>query len=156
MDLHRAYRVLGLSPDATPDEARQAFRDLAQVWHPDRFGHNERLRDKAARNLQRINEAFDVVRQRTPNTPMPRRSVLDMTLDAVRDLGDIMHTAVSSGPTVTPRRGPAVLGLGSIERTGQHRATRHRRRRRYRIATVAVALFVVLSCAAAAVAFWVW
>lgn len=151
MDVHRAYRVLGLSPDATTAEVQEAYRDLAQVWHPDRFAHNERLREKAARNLQRINEAFAIVRDRKPDAPMPRRSVFDMTLDAVRDLGDIMQTAVSSGPTVRPRSGPAVLGLGTIERTGHHRVP-HRRRRTAR----AVLMIVAVTAIGAGVALTVW
>ena len=153
MDIHRAYRVLGLSPDATPAEVQEAYRDLAQVWHPDRFAHNERLREKAARNLQRINEAFEIARKRNPDAPMPRRSMLNMTMDAVRDLGDIMQTAVSAPPTVRPRTGPAVLGLGTVERTGHHRMPRHRRRKGRAILTT-VALIVV--GAGLALTAWLW
>jgi curved DNA-binding protein CbpA len=150
VDVHRAYRVLGLSPDASAEAVREAYRDLAQVWHPDRFAHNERLRDKAARNLQRINEAFDLVRDRVPDAPMPRRSVIDMTLDTVRDLGDIMHTAVSGGPPLRPRRGPAVLGLGPIERTATHRVARRRKRRTSVRRTVGLAIVVLVLVAVAA------
>jgi curved DNA-binding protein CbpA len=150
VDVHRAYRVLGVSPDATLEEVREAYRDLAQVWHPDRFAHNDRLHEKAARNLQRINEAFALVRDRTPEAPMPRRSVLDLTLDTVRDLGDIMQTAVSGAPPVRARRGPAVLGLGTIERTAQHRTPRRRRRRSRTVALVAIVTLAALG------AVWIW
>ena len=57
LDTTQAYRVLGLVPGATMDEVKTAYRDLAQVWHPDRFPDNNRLRDKAQLTLQRINEA---------------------------------------------------------------------------------------------------
>lgn len=53
------YRALDLEPGASAEEVRAAWRDLAQVWHPDRFSNNERLRAKAERNLQRINEAYE-------------------------------------------------------------------------------------------------
>ncbi len=149
MDVHRAYRVLGLSADASAEEVREAYRDLAQVWHPDRFVHNERLRDKAARNLQRINEAFNLVRDRAPDAPMPRRSVFDMTLDTVRDLGDMMQTAVSGSPPLRARRGPAVLGLGPIERTATHRTARRRKRRSSGVAVgVTIVVIVVVAVAA--------
>lgn len=61
-DTTQAYRVLGLAPGATVDEVKTAYRDLAQVWHPDRFPDNNRLQEKAQQNLQRINEAYALLR----------------------------------------------------------------------------------------------
>ena len=61
-DTTQAYRMLGLAPGATVDEVKTAYRDLAQVWHPDRFPDNNRLREKAQQNLQRINEAYALLR----------------------------------------------------------------------------------------------
>lgn len=66
LDSTQAYRLLGLAPGATVDEVKVAYRDLAQVWHPDRFPDNDRLREKAQLNLQRINEAYAVLRDRPP------------------------------------------------------------------------------------------
>lgn len=66
MDTLRALRVLGLPPGATADEIQAAWRDLARVWHPDRFPHDERLRQKAGENLQRINAAHDALRDYDP------------------------------------------------------------------------------------------
>ena len=71
LDTTQAYRVLGLTPGATVDEVKTAYRDLAQVWHPDRFPDNNRLRDKAQRNLQRINEAYALLRDLQPVPPVP-------------------------------------------------------------------------------------
>jgi hypothetical protein len=62
LDTTQAYRMLGLAPGATVDEVKTAYRDLAQVWHPDRFPDNNRLREKAEQNLQRINEAYALLR----------------------------------------------------------------------------------------------
>jgi curved DNA-binding protein CbpA len=67
MDPSRAYRVLGLPSDSSKEEVREAYRDLAQVWHPDRFTHSERLAAKAEKNLKRINEAFEVLRNCKPS-----------------------------------------------------------------------------------------
>jgi len=33
-------KVLGLARGATPDDYRQAYKDLVEVWHPDRLAHN--------------------------------------------------------------------------------------------------------------------
>jgi hypothetical protein len=58
LPLQDALKTLGLKPAATPDEIRQAYRDLVKVWHPDRFGNDARLRAKAEEQLKRINAAF--------------------------------------------------------------------------------------------------
>jgi hypothetical protein len=70
IDPTQAYRVLGLHPGATLDEVKTAFRDLAQVWHPDRFPENDRLREKAMQNQMLINEAYAVLQKYRPK-PSP-------------------------------------------------------------------------------------
>lgn len=57
-DLSAYYRVLDLRPGASLAEIKTAWRDLAQVWHPDRFTGNERLQKKAEETLKEINEAY--------------------------------------------------------------------------------------------------
>lgn len=61
-DLGRYYEILGIVRGASPQEIKQAWRDLAQVWHPDRFPGNPRLRKKAQETLKQVNEAYDVLR----------------------------------------------------------------------------------------------
>ena len=61
-ELARSYQVLGLQSDVTAEEARQAYRDLVNVWHPDRFGHDERLRLKAQEKLKEINAAYEIIK----------------------------------------------------------------------------------------------
>ncbi len=63
------YRELELSPDASAEQVREAWRDLAQVWHPDRFAGNERLQSKAQERLKRINEAYQALRHGAPDPP---------------------------------------------------------------------------------------
>lgn len=55
----RCCRVLGLEPGTSLEEVKSAYRDLVNVWHPDRFGHNERLRSKAEEQLKEINRAYE-------------------------------------------------------------------------------------------------
>ncbi|MDA0207104.1 MAG: pentapeptide repeat-containing protein [Acidobacteria bacterium] len=57
-DLSAYYRILDLPPGASMAEVKTAWRDLAQVWHPDRFTGNERLQKKAEEALKEINEAY--------------------------------------------------------------------------------------------------
>jgi uncharacterized protein YjbI with pentapeptide repeats len=61
-DLGRCYFLLGLEPGANPEQLKEAWRDLAQVWHPDRFGGNERLQLKAQEKLKEINQAYEKLR----------------------------------------------------------------------------------------------
>jgi len=61
-DMHRYYEILGLSPDASIEARKQAYKDLVKVWHPDRFSHNPRLQQKAQKKLQEINEAYEKIK----------------------------------------------------------------------------------------------
>ncbi|UCD23786.1 MAG: J domain-containing protein [Gemmatimonadota bacterium] len=148
MDINRAYKVLGLYPGASKDDVKRAYRDLAQVWHPDRFEHNERLAEKAQKNLKRINEAFALLKDYDPPPDARPPSRLGQTFSAVKDLGDMLTTRI---PGVRrPRRGrrPVVLGLGEIERTG----VSYRRKRKskawifwFLVAVVTVAVILWLA-----------
>src|SRR6266542_3470030 len=60
--LDHYYYVLGIDPSASPAELTRAHRDLAQVWHPDRFTANPRLQRMAEEKLRQINEAYTVLR----------------------------------------------------------------------------------------------
>ena len=53
-----AYRVLGVSADATEEQIRQAYHDLARVWHPDRFQSDPRLQEIAQERLREIIAAY--------------------------------------------------------------------------------------------------
>jgi hypothetical protein len=53
-----ALDVLALRPGATSVEIKEAYRDLVKVWHPDRFGSDTRLRQKAEDRLKLITTAY--------------------------------------------------------------------------------------------------
>jgi len=58
---NEALDVLALRPGASAVEIKGAYRDLVKVWHPDRFGSDPRLREKAEDKLKEINEAYMVL-----------------------------------------------------------------------------------------------
>jgi len=61
MDPRNHYRALEIDRSATLEEAKQAYRDLIAVWHPDRYTHNPRLQAKAVEKMKTLNAAFEVV-----------------------------------------------------------------------------------------------
>jgi len=57
-----AYLELFDLPDCfTEAQLKQAYRDLVQVWHPDRHAHHERLRNKAEEKMKEINQAYEAL-----------------------------------------------------------------------------------------------
>lgn len=62
MTKETAFQTLGISEDASPQQIKQAWRDMLAVWHPDKHMGNERLRRKAEEQTKRINEAYDRIK----------------------------------------------------------------------------------------------
>lgn len=72
MDIRRGLQILELDRAATPEQVRQAYKDMVNVWHPDRFSHNPRLKTKAEGKLKEINEAYTVVESFLASNSLPR------------------------------------------------------------------------------------
>jgi len=62
MNIRKSLELLEIGMNATEDEAKQAYKDLVSVWHPDRFSHNPRLKRKAEEKLKEANLAFETVK----------------------------------------------------------------------------------------------
>ena len=62
------YKVLGVSPDASDEEIKRAYRKLAKQYHPDLNPGDA----EAARKMQQVNAAYDQIKNpekyRTQNT----------------------------------------------------------------------------------------
>ena len=54
------YSVLGVSPNASDEEIKKAYRDLARKYHPDNY-HDNPLADLAQEKMKEINEAYDTI-----------------------------------------------------------------------------------------------
>ena len=61
MTRDEALSVLGLTSDAGREDIIAAYRELAQMLHPDKYGDSKRLRERAERQMRSINEARDVL-----------------------------------------------------------------------------------------------
>lgn len=54
------YKVLGVSPSATDEQIKEAYRELAKKYHPDSYQNNP-LADLASEKMSEINEAYDTI-----------------------------------------------------------------------------------------------
>lgn len=54
------YSILGISKDATDDEVKNAYRQLARKYHPDNYSDNP-LSDLAGEKMKEINDAYDAI-----------------------------------------------------------------------------------------------
>ena len=57
------YSVLGVSKNASDDEIKNAYRELARKYHPDNYTDNP-LSDLAGEKMKEINEAYDEIMSR--------------------------------------------------------------------------------------------
>ena len=60
--LQEAYRTLGIRETATDDEVRQAYREMALRYHPDRVAsQGEAAREEAEKKFREVTEARDII-----------------------------------------------------------------------------------------------
>jgi hypothetical protein len=56
-----ALRLLGLDEDATEDDIRLAYKEMAQILHPDKYADNRKLAERATEQFKHVNEAREVL-----------------------------------------------------------------------------------------------
>jgi len=57
------YAILKVSPNASDDEIKAAYRELVKKYHPDNYRDNP-LEDLAQEKLKEINEAYEEIQRR--------------------------------------------------------------------------------------------
>ena len=90
-DIEAAYKILGLSPGASPQEIKTAYHHAAQMYHPDKVaGLAPEFRELADSKMKEINAAYE-----------------ELTRTSGRDLPKDENTAATREPTqesVAPNR----------------------------------------------------
>ena len=84
------FEVLGVTPDASAEQIKTAYRELALRWHPDRFAE-EAAREAAEKQMMAINTAFAEAKKHVPQTAAPAPQAdgliaLDSILSDAREL----------------------------------------------------------------------
>ncbi|KAM0883455.1 hypothetical protein ACQ4PT_031641 [Festuca glaucescens] len=59
-DGRELYALLHLSPESSDEEIRRAYRQYAQIYHPDKY-QAPQMKDVATENFQRIRDAYEVL-----------------------------------------------------------------------------------------------
>jgi len=63
-DIFSAYNILEITPDATDEEIKKAYRRLAIQYHPDKVAHlGEDIRKSATEKFQKLNAAYDEIKK---------------------------------------------------------------------------------------------
>jgi cytochrome c-type biogenesis protein CcmH/NrfG len=61
--INRCFELLEISPDATYEEAKAAYRLMAQVWHPDKHSLNDKIHAKATSKFKELNAAWSDIQE---------------------------------------------------------------------------------------------
>jgi DnaJ like chaperone protein len=63
-DTTSAYRILEITPDATNDELKKAYRRMALKYHPDRLAHlGEDVQKASNAKFQEVNSAYEKIKK---------------------------------------------------------------------------------------------
>ncbi len=94
-ELNRCYEILGLKVGALPAEVKQAYRELAKLWHPDRFSDpQQKLR--AEEQIKKINQAYQALKFHQPEPFNSPASVNPETRNSERSTPSTAASASST------------------------------------------------------------
>lgn len=92
--------MLGLDEDASPEAIKAAYRETAQILHPDRFAGNKKLADRATEQFKHLQEAYEYLTS-------GRGASGASGADGRGSAGRSASTGASSGDSTSAQRGRA-------------------------------------------------
>lgn len=63
MNRIEALRILGLDEDASFDDIKVAYKEMAQILHPDRFSSSKKLQERATEQFKNLQEAYEFLKK---------------------------------------------------------------------------------------------
>lgn len=121
MNIRQCYTVLELPMRAPLEEVKLSYKDLVQVWHPDRFAHSPRLQEKAANKLQQLNEAYDRLKEH-----LERQSVQGAYGYGTANYGTASYGSTGYGAASQTANGSSSASNNGARRTATESAPRPR------------------------------
>ncbi|MCP4105533.1 MAG: RIP metalloprotease RseP [Desulfobacteraceae bacterium] len=80
MNTEQYFEILGIDRNMSPDEAKQAYKDLINRWYSDSKSDDIETRQKAEKKIKEINEAYEKVfpffNDDTEETPKTRKAFI--------------------------------------------------------------------------------
>lgn len=98
------YKILNVSPDASDEEVKKAYRTLARKYHPDNYADNP-LADLAQEKMKEVNEAYELIQKQ-------RRSSASSSYTGGYGAAQTSYTKRSSSPLLQQVR--AALDRGDV------------------------------------------
>ena len=109
MNRLEALRTLGLDEDATDEDIKTAYRETAQILHPDRFATNKKLQERATEQFKNLQEAYDYLTSSKGRKGSRAASGASSSPCAGYDADDARLAGIAAARTQLVRQRDAVL-----------------------------------------------
>jgi hypothetical protein len=97
MNIRRYLDILEIESVSSPEELKQAYRDLVKIWHPDRFHGNSKLEKKAGEKLREITSAYNhLLAYFDPDQTNGIRTSIPIVQDEPSHLGEINKIGIQN------------------------------------------------------------
>jgi molecular chaperone DnaJ len=87
------YQVLGITPSATDEEVKDAYRALVKKYHPDKFADSD-LAELANEKMKEVNAAYDEIQKMRNGGTKNNNTYGDSGFNPGRSSGSEFYTRV--------------------------------------------------------------